>query len=105
MTGQAPFNGNTLTELFYQITQGNHPSPRKINPRVIRPCEQLVDKALKKDPDQRFQRGREFAKYLRILGEKLDRLEEQKRKGHVKVNRMGKGGGGHPLPHMKQQMG
>ena len=78
LTGQAPFNGNTLTELFYQITQGKHQSPREINPRVIRPCEQLVDKALKKDPDQRFQRGREFAKYLRILGEKLERLEERK---------------------------
>jgi CHASE2 domain-containing sensor protein/tRNA A-37 threonylcarbamoyl transferase component Bud32 len=86
LTGQAPFNGNTLTELFYQITQAKHPSPRKINPRVIRPCERLVDKALKKDPKQRFQRGKEFAKYLRILGEKLDRLEEQKRKGPTKVD-------------------
>jgi CHASE2 domain-containing sensor protein/predicted Ser/Thr protein kinase len=72
LTGQLPFGGKTLTELFYQITQAKHPSPRKINPKVIRPCEQLIDKALAKDPDQRFQRASNFAKYLRILGEKID---------------------------------
>ena len=80
LTGRLPFGGKTLTELFYQITQAKHPSPRKINPKVIRPYEQLVDKALAKDPDQRFQRASDFAKYLRILGEKIDSLRVQKRK-------------------------
>lgn len=72
LTGQLPFNGKNLTELFYQITQGEHPSPSGINPRVIRPCERLIDKALEKDPKQRFQRAGDLAKYLKILIEKLD---------------------------------
>lgn len=74
LTGELPFRGKTLTELFYQITQGRHPSPREINPRVIKPCEQLIDKALEKDPDRRFQKARDFARYLRMLGEKMDSL-------------------------------
>ena len=78
LTGQLPFGGKTLTELFYQITQAKHPSPRQINPKVIRPCEQLIDKALAKDPDQRFQRASNFAKYLKILGEKIDEARAKK---------------------------
>ncbi|UCF82254.1 MAG: CHASE2 domain-containing protein [Desulfobacteraceae bacterium] len=80
LTGRLPFGGKTLTELFYQITQAKHPSPRDINPKVIRPCEQLVDKALAKDPGQRFRRASDFAKYLRVLGEKIDRFRAQKGK-------------------------
>ncbi len=78
LTGQLPFGGKTLTELFYQITQAKHPSPRQINPKVIRPCEQLIDKALAKDPDQRFQRASNFAKYLRVLAEKIDEARAKK---------------------------
>ena len=78
LTGQLPFGGKTLTELFYQITQAKHPSPRQINPKVIRPCEQLIDKALAKDPDQRFQRASNFAKYLRILAGKIDEARAKK---------------------------
>lgn len=78
LTGRLPFGGKTLTELFYQITQVKHPSLREINPKVIRPCEQLVDKALAKDPEQRFQRANDFARYLRILGEKIDRVIAKK---------------------------
>ena len=72
LTGQPPFRAKTLTELFYQITQLKHPSPREINPAVMRSCEQLIDKALRKDPNQRFQRARDLAVYLKIIGEKLD---------------------------------
>jgi len=78
LTGQLPFGGKTLTELFYQITQAKHPSPRQINPKVIRPCEQLIDKALGKDPGQRFQRASNLANYLRILGEKIDESRAKK---------------------------
>jgi serine/threonine-protein kinase len=74
LTGKLPFGGKTITELFYQITQGKHLSVRDINPRIIKPCEQLIDKALAKDPSKRFSRAAEFAKYLRILGEKIDRF-------------------------------
>lgn len=72
LTGALPFQGKTMTELFYQITQVKPPSPRSINPRVIKPCEQLIDKALAKNQDKRFQTAGLFAKYLRLLGTKMD---------------------------------
>ena len=72
LTGNLPFGGKTLTELFYQITQKKHPSPRQFNPKVIKPCEQLLDKSLVKDPAGRFQRAGDFAKYLRMLASKID---------------------------------
>jgi len=79
LTGELPFKGKTLTELFYQITQAKHPSPKEINPRVIKPCEQLIAKALAKDPNHRFQSARDLARYTRILGEKMDRLRAERR--------------------------
>jgi serine/threonine-protein kinase len=74
LTGQLPFHGKTLTNLFYQITQGKHPSPRSINPNVPKPCEQIIDKVLTKNPENRFQDADEFAKYLRLLINKLDEV-------------------------------
>jgi CHASE2 domain-containing sensor protein/tRNA A-37 threonylcarbamoyl transferase component Bud32 len=72
LTGALPFQGKTMTELLYQITQVKHPSPRSINPRLIKPCEQLIDKALAKNREKRFQTAGLFAKYLRLLGTKMD---------------------------------
>ena len=46
LTGQLPFHGKTLANLFYQITQGRHPSPRQVNPKVPKPCEQMIDKEI-----------------------------------------------------------
>jgi CHASE2 domain-containing sensor protein/tRNA A-37 threonylcarbamoyl transferase component Bud32 len=81
LTGELPFKGENLNNLFYQITQAKHPSPRKINPRVIKPCEQIVDKLLAKNPDHRFQTANDLAKYIRILAHKIDTLRAQKAQG------------------------
>lgn len=78
LTGELPFKGENLNSLFYQITQAKYISPRKINPRVIKPCEQIIDKVLAKNPDHRFQTAKDLAKYLRILAQKIDTLRAQK---------------------------
>ena len=74
LTGQLPFHGKTLANLFYQITQAKHPSPREINPKVPKPCAQILDKALAKDPRQRFKRAGDFARYVKVVINKLDQL-------------------------------
>ena len=79
LTGQLPFKGNTLTNLLYQITQVKHPSPREINPKVPKPCEQIINKALAKNPDQRFQTAGELAKYVKALIKKIDQVRAQPR--------------------------
>lgn len=80
VTGELPFKGENLNNLFYQITQQRHPSPSKINPRVIKPCEQIIDKTLAKNPDHRFQHARDLVGYLRMLADKIDALRAKKQK-------------------------
>jgi serine/threonine-protein kinase len=77
LTGQLPFHGKNLTNLFYQITQVKHPSPRSLNPRIPKPCEQLVDKVLAKNPEQRFESAAVFAKYMKALITKIDQLRSR----------------------------
>ncbi len=79
LTGELPFKGDNLNSLFYHITQAKHPPPSKINPRVIKPCEQIIDKTLAKNPDNRFQRARDLARYLKILANKIDTLRAQEK--------------------------
>jgi len=80
VTGDLPFKGENLNNLFYQITQQRHPSPSKINPRVIKPCEQIIDKCLAKNPDHRFQQARDLVTYMRMLANKIDALREQRQR-------------------------
>ena len=74
LTGQLPFQGTNLTNLLYQITHAKHPSVKEINPKIPKPCEQLIDKALNKDPRNRFQRSGDLAKYIRIILDKMEQL-------------------------------
>jgi serine/threonine-protein kinase len=74
LTGQLPFHGKNLTNLFYQITQVKHQPPRVINPKVPKPVEQIVDKALSKEPTQRFETSADFAKYLKAMISKIDQV-------------------------------
>ena len=81
LTGQLPFHGATLANLFYQITQAKHPSPRKINPKVPKPCEQILNGAMAKNPDRRFKSAAEFAKYLKAMIDKIDQLRAEDEQG------------------------
>ncbi|MBW1723556.1 MAG: CHASE2 domain-containing protein [Deltaproteobacteria bacterium] len=74
LTGHLPFQGKTLSNLFYRITQENHPSLRSFNPAIPKVCDQIMDKILAKDPQRRLQRAGELKKYLLALLQRIDRL-------------------------------
>lgn len=74
LTGDLPFRGENLSNLLYQITQVRHPSVREINPRIPKAVEQIIDRALSKNPDKRFQRAGEMVKLLNLLISKIDQL-------------------------------
>ena len=80
LTGRLPFRGSTLANLFYQITQAKHPSPRALNPQVPEPMEQIINKALAKKPANRLDAA-EFARYLKIVIARIDQLTAQADKG------------------------
>jgi serine/threonine-protein kinase len=75
LTGQLPFRSKTLTNLLYMISQAKHPSPREINPKVPKPCEQIIDRSLAKEPDERFQRADDLVRYVKAMISKIDELK------------------------------
>ncbi|MFG1498315.1 serine/threonine-protein kinase [Saccharospirillum sp. HFRX-1] len=65
LCGHLPFSGDTLPGLAYAITQTQQESPRKHNPEVPVALVRIVNKALKKNPDERYASAGEMAQALR----------------------------------------
>jgi len=78
LTGRLPFQGENLSKLLYQITQARHPSAREISPRIPKACEQIIDKALAKNPAERFQEASEMLRVLELLRGKIQQLLKSK---------------------------
>jgi len=65
LTGKLPFKGDSMATLMYKIANEAHPGLRQIRPELIeqRPClSAIIDKALQKDVEQRYQTGLEMAR-------------------------------------------
>ena len=63
--GQLPFAGESLAQLMFKIANEPHPDIRVIAPSIPPCVAEVVDKALRKDETQRYQRGSEMATELR----------------------------------------
>ena len=64
LTGHLPFEGDTLISVAYKITKTDPPSLDKVRGDLPLSLRRIVERALKKQPDKRFQSGEEFAKAL-----------------------------------------
>jgi serine/threonine-protein kinase len=64
VTGRKAFGGDTITAIIFKIIQEEPPPVRELNPLVPEALAQVVDRALAKSPETRFQTGREFADAL-----------------------------------------
>lgn len=64
LTGEQPFGGDSLAELMYQITNKRQPNIIKLRADVPGCVKSIIDKALCKEPDDRFQSGEQFAQSL-----------------------------------------
>ncbi|MEW9897309.1 serine/threonine-protein kinase [Chitinivorax sp. PXF-14] len=71
LTGQLPFQGNSLAKLMYSIANERHRDISELRPELPRPLCRLIDRALDKAPDKRFQTGAEFALAIQQCREKL----------------------------------
>jgi TolB-like protein/Tfp pilus assembly protein PilF len=54
-TGRAPFTGDTPAAVFDQLLNRPPPSPRSLNPSVPAFLTAIIEKALEKDPERRYQ--------------------------------------------------
>ena len=82
LTGHLPFEGDTLISVAYKITKTDPPSLDKIRSDLPLSLRRVIERALKKQPDKRFQTGEEFAQAL--LGVQHELADEAEKKGRTR---------------------
>jgi serine/threonine-protein kinase len=65
LTGQLPFQGDSMATLMYKIANDQHPPLGVLRPDLPPCTEAIMDKILAKDPETRYQRGSELADDIR----------------------------------------
>jgi len=63
--GKLPFEGDSMAQLMFRIANEAHPDIRTLNPELPDCVVAIIDRALTKDPDARYQTGAEFARDIR----------------------------------------
>jgi serine/threonine protein kinase/dipeptidyl aminopeptidase/acylaminoacyl peptidase len=71
-TGKPAFDGNTSAVIFESILNRNPIPPRQLNPDVAPQLERILDRALEKDRDLRYQSAAEMRAEMKILKRTLD---------------------------------
>jgi predicted Ser/Thr protein kinase len=64
-TGTVPFRGNTSASIFNEILNLKPPSPLRINPNLPSKLEEIINKALEKNRDLRYQRASDLLTNLK----------------------------------------
>ncbi|MDQ6620449.1 MAG: protein kinase [Pseudomonadota bacterium] len=87
LTGALPFEGDTLISVAYKITKAEPAPIDKLRPDLPHSLRRIIERALKKQPEKRFQSGQEFAAALSGVATEL--AEEGKSKGRGRTLSMG----------------
>ncbi|HEY8519003.1 MAG TPA: serine/threonine-protein kinase, partial [Gammaproteobacteria bacterium] len=81
LTGYRPFRANSLSKLLHQIVYATPPPIHTLRADISEELEEVVAKALRKEPEERYQSGLEFAAALtrvyQTLRNQYDRIEKQ----------------------------
>jgi serine/threonine protein kinase len=80
LTGFRPFRGSNLSKLLHQIVYATPPPLHKLRKEIPEDLEDVVAKALQKDPAKRFRNGLELAA-------DLTRVHQRLRDGYAKLDR------------------
>ena len=80
LTGKLPFYAESPPALMHKIMQARHPDPRSINPKIVKPLVTIINKALEKDRDKRYQRAMHMSAHLKQTGKWIDDLIAKKKR-------------------------
>ena len=67
LTGALPFQGESMATLMFKIANEPHVVANVIRPDLPDSINAIIDRALKKNPDERYQRGNELARDIRAV--------------------------------------
>jgi serine/threonine protein kinase len=79
LSGQAPFGGETPSDILVSILEHDPPALGNLSPQISETLEWIVTKALTKDRDERYQTAREMLTDIRRLKQRLDLATERER--------------------------
>jgi serine/threonine-protein kinase len=65
LTGELPFKGDNIAGLSYQIIHGKHKNIRDLRSQLPSSAVRIINKALHKEPQNRFSDAGEMARILR----------------------------------------
>jgi serine/threonine-protein kinase len=65
LCGKLPFEGDSMAQLMFKIANEPPIDIRTVNPAIAPSLVALLERAMAKDPDQRYQTGEEFGGALR----------------------------------------
>jgi serine/threonine-protein kinase len=66
LSGRLPFEGESMTQLMFAIANNPHPPIRDYNPALPAWIDPIIEKALAKDFEKRYQTGMELAEAIRV---------------------------------------
>ena len=78
LTGQKPFLGDDISSLMLRIAKEKHPAAKSLNARVPLMVEKIIDRALEKHPEKRYETAGSMARRLEEVMVRIDRILARK---------------------------
>jgi serine/threonine-protein kinase len=72
LAGQLPFTADNPAALMHQIINKRHPNPKTINSKIFTPVVTIIDNALEKEREKRYQRASRMRDHLREVRRRVD---------------------------------
>jgi len=76
LTGRLPFVGDSFANLIYRITTQKHPAIKKLRPSLNASISRIINRALQKNPDERYESCAELSEALLRCQEKVRRTRK-----------------------------
>ena len=76
VTGRLPFQGDSMATLMYKIANENHPAADSIRPDLPRCVCIVINRALAKDLEKRYQTGAQMASDIRKCAQIVARTKK-----------------------------
>jgi serine/threonine protein kinase/HAMP domain-containing protein len=83
LTNALPFEGDSVISVAYKIAKSEAPPVQTLRPEIPLTLRRIVERALKKQPEKRFQTGEELAVALIGVARELNEEESKKGTGHI----------------------